>query len=60
MLRWLPLLLLPLSVTGQRAQEAAQWGREGVAAMDRGDHKEAIRLLTKAWNAQPGDFEYPF
>jgi tetratricopeptide (TPR) repeat protein len=61
MLRWWPvLLLLPLSVVGQRAQEAAQWGREGVVAMDRGDHKEAIRLLTKAWNARPGEYDYPF
>lgn len=60
-LRLLVLLLaLPLAVIGQKDREAAQWGREGVAALDRGDHREAVKLLTKAWNAQPAEFDYPF
>lgn len=56
----LVLAFMPLCVTAQRSVDAAGWGREGVEALDRGDHQQAVRLLTRAWNAQPAEFEYPF
>lgn len=52
--------LLPLLGVAQKAKDAAQWGRQGVELMDRGEFKDGIKLLTKAWNAQPAEFDYPF
>ena len=54
------LLLLCLNVvSAQRDDKARQLGEEGMAAMDRGDLQEAIKLLTKAWNAHPAEYDYP-
>jgi len=54
------LVLMPMAVLGQKVQNAAMWGQQGVVALDRGAYKEAIKLLTKAWNAHPSELEYPF
>jgi len=54
------LLLLCMNVvTAQRNDKARQLGEEGMAAIDRGDLQEAIKLLTKAWNAHPAEYDYP-
>jgi tetratricopeptide (TPR) repeat protein len=54
------LLLLCLNVvSAQRDDKARQLGEEGMAAMDRGDLQDAIKLLTKAWNANPAEYDYP-
>ncbi|MCF8257116.1 MAG: hypothetical protein K9J06_06165, partial [Flavobacteriales bacterium] len=54
------LIVLPLLVRGQKAEDAEQWGREGIDLLDRHEYKDAVRLLTKAWNARPAEFDYPF
>jgi tetratricopeptide (TPR) repeat protein len=54
------LLCLPLLVQGQKAEDAKRWGNEGISLLDKGEYKDAIKLLTKAWNAQPAEFDYPF
>lgn len=54
------LLLFPVAaVTAQRSDKARQLGEEGMAAIDRGDFSEGIKLLTKAWNAYPSEYDYP-
>lgn len=54
------LLCFPLFALGQKAEDAKRWGSEGVSLLDRGEYKSAVKLLTKAWNAQPAEFDYPF
>jgi tetratricopeptide (TPR) repeat protein len=54
------LLCFPLLVHGQKAEDAKRWGSEGISLLDKGEYKDAVKLLTKAWNAQPAEFDYPF
>lgn len=54
------LLVIPALAVGQKAEKAHQLGLEGIALVDKGMYSDGIKLLAKARNLDPAEFDYPF
>ncbi|MGB0915975.1 MAG: tetratricopeptide repeat protein [Flavobacteriales bacterium] len=54
------LLLAFVSANCQPNNEAYKLGVEGILKVDNGDYKEGIKLLQKARNLEPGEYDYAF
>ena len=53
-------VLIPTMASAQRSEQARQLGVQGIALVDQGEYDEGIKLLSKARNAHPAEFDYPF
>ena len=54
------LLVIPAFAVCQKAEKAHQLGLEGIALVDKGLYSDGIKLLAKARNLNPAEFDYPF